>query len=420
VVHEMKRQVRFKSNGGEEPSLAVPSLVERVAIAILHDKPEKDPEEVLREVKRSVLNLRLEYRENVERALKENLTMREERQEENGGRGELETRLDAFELTPTPEPQDYLVDDDEVISYLFKGELPTFANLSTKKRKEARRQIRDRAKKFRIDDGRLFFLDKPPKRPNQVPGVVQRKAVLTKMEKDAVLRSVHNNGGQPSMPNTRKLIRDRFWWAGTMYNQIGDDVRSCHNCQMTNQPTTLRTDGRTLTSTEVDMPLEKVGFDFLGPFPPTKKGYTYLYIWHDHFSGWVGAGSGRTKNSSEAAAFLKMDMFASHLCPRVMVMDNDACVGEVQDLCVAMGTLIMLAAMCSPWQNGGAEASVKYLTRLMRKLVLQYGGDWAEHLYEALIVVRICFRTAKRLSPFEIIYGRQPVLPAERRIAQKY
>jgi hypothetical protein len=31
-------------------------------------------------------------------------------------------------------------------------------------------------------------------------------------------------------------------------------------------------------STEVDMPLEKVGFDLLGPFPPTKEGYTYLYI----------------------------------------------------------------------------------------------------------------------------------------------
>jgi ActR/RegA family two-component response regulator len=74
----MKRQERFKSNGGEEPSLATPSLVERVVIAILHDKPEKDPEEVLREVKRSVLNLRLEYWEHVERALKENLAMQEE------------------------------------------------------------------------------------------------------------------------------------------------------------------------------------------------------------------------------------------------------------------------------------------------------------------------------------------------------
>jgi hypothetical protein len=221
------------------------------------------------------------------------------------------------------------------------------------------------------------------------------------------------------MPNTQKLIRDRFWWAG-MYNQIGDFVRSCHNCQMTNHHTTLRTDGRTLTSTEVDMPLEKVGFDLLGPFPPTTEGYTYLYIWHDHFLRWVGAGPGRTKNLSEVAAFLKMDLFASHLCPRVLVMDNDACVGEVQDLCVAIGTLIMLAAICSPWQNGGAEASVKYLARLMLKLVLQYGGDWAEHLHEALIVVQICFETATRLSPFEIIYGRQPVLPAERRIAQKY
>jgi hypothetical protein len=282
AVHEMKRQERFTSNGGEEPSLATPSLVERVAIAILHNKPERDPEEVLREVKRSVLNLRLENWENVERALRENLAMQEERAEKDGEAIPLETRLEAFELTPTPKPQYYLVDDYEVVTYLFKEELPGFANLSTKKRKEVRRQIRDRAKKFCIDNERLFFLDKPPKRPNQVPGVAQKKVVLTRMEKEAVLRLVHDNGGHPSMPNTRKLIRDRFWWAG-MYNQIGDYVRSCHNCQMTNQPTTLRTDGKTLTSTEVDMPLEKVGFDLLGPFPPTKEGYTYLYIWHDHF-----------------------------------------------------------------------------------------------------------------------------------------
>jgi hypothetical protein len=94
------------------PMLAVPSLVERVAIAILHDKPERAPEEVLREVKLSVLNLRLEYRENVKQALRENLAMQEEKEEENGEGISIETRLDAFELTPTPEPQDYLVDDE--------------------------------------------------------------------------------------------------------------------------------------------------------------------------------------------------------------------------------------------------------------------------------------------------------------------
>jgi hypothetical protein len=233
AINEMKRQVRFKANGGEEPSLSIPSLVERVAVAILHDKPERDPVEVLREVKRSVLNLRLEYRENVERALKENLTTQDGEQREASEGIPAETHLDAFELTPSPEPQDYLVDDDEVTTYLFKGELPAFAGLPTKKRKEARRQIRDRAKKFHIADGRLFFLDKPPKQPNQVPGVTQRKAVLTKAERDAVLRSVHDNGGHPSIPNTRKLIRDRFWWAG-MYAQIGAFVPQLPNDEPTN------------------------------------------------------------------------------------------------------------------------------------------------------------------------------------------
>jgi hypothetical protein len=121
--------------------------------------------------------------------------MQKERAEKDGE--PLKTRLEAFEVTPTPEPQDYLVDDDEVVTYLFKGELPGFANLSTKKRKEARRQIRVRAEKFCIDNGRLFFLDKPPKRPNQVPGVAQKKVVLTRMEKEAFLRSVHDNGGHP-------------------------------------------------------------------------------------------------------------------------------------------------------------------------------------------------------------------------------
>jgi hypothetical protein len=198
-----------------------------VAIAILHDKPERDPEEVLREVKRSVLNLRLEYRDNVERALRENLAMQEERAEKDGEATPLETRLKAFELTPTPEPQDYLMDNEEVVTYLFKGELPGFANLSTKKRKEARRQIRDRAKKFCIDNGRLFFLDKPPKRPNQVPGVVQKKVVLTRMEKEAVLRSVHDNGGQHTEVDTGPLLVGRDaqpnWKLCPLLPQLPDD-----------------------------------------------------------------------------------------------------------------------------------------------------------------------------------------------------
>jgi hypothetical protein len=57
---------------------------------------------------------------------------------------------------------------------------------------------------------------------------------------------------------------------------------------------------------------------------------------------------------------------------------------------------------------------------LIRKPVLKYGNKWAEHFYEALMVIRVCFRTATRLLPFEVIFGQQPVLPAQRRLAAKY
>jgi hypothetical protein len=281
---------------------------------------------------------------------------------------------------------EYLVDDLNVVRYVFDDELPTYPEMTPKARMEARRQIRDRAKKFEVQDGRLFHIDKSPARRNQTPGPVQKRLVLTGAEKEEVLHLIHDRGGHPFMPNTRKLIRDRFWWRN-MYNKVGNYMRHCHNCQMTNQPTTLRTNGRSLVSTEVDLPMEKVGFDLLGPFPETPEGYKYVMVWQDYFLGWVGAGLSKSKDSKEVASFLKLDLFATHLCPATIVMDIDAAVGEVKELCDAMGTQLLLTAALSPWQNGGSKAAVKYLTKFIRKLVLEYGNKWAEHFYEALMVI---------------------------------
>ena len=318
-----------------------------------------------------------------------------------------------------PKPEDFLVGDAEVVNWLCYGKMPEFAEKTAKQRKEARRQIRDRGRQFEFTDGRLWKLDAPPKRVNQVLGPVRRRAVLTEAEKKMVLEKVHDQGGHPSIPKTRRLLQARFFWKG-MYNDVRDYIKSCTACQFSNPPTTERTDGRKLTSTEVDLPLEKVGFDLLGPFPPTAEGYEYVYIWYDYFSGWIGAGLGRTKQSAEVAEFLKMDLFAAHACPAVIIMDNDAHVGEVKELCQSMGTRVQVIVPLSPWMNGGAESSVKIFTKNTRKLAVQYGPDWVSHIHEALLVIRVCYRTATRMSPFEIIYGRQPVLPAERLLAARY
>jgi hypothetical protein len=339
-IGEIQRRNRFDRNGGNAPSLAGPSLVEQVAVTLLQERPEREPSKVLKEVKRSILNLRLDYRENFQLALQANLAKGAPEPETSEG---IESTVAAAPVTfeaqerQRPAPSEYLVDDPNVIRYVFDDEMPTYPEITPKARKEARRQIRDRVKKFEVQDGRLFHIDKPPARQNQTPGPVQKRLVLTGAEKEEVLHLIHDRGGHPSMPNTRKLTRDRFWWRN-MYNKVGDYVRQCHNCQMTNQSTTLRTDGRSLVSTEVDLPMGKVGFDLLDPFPETPEGYKYVMVWQDYFSGWVGAGLSKSKYSKEVASFLKLDLSATHLCPATVVMDNNAAVGKVKKLCDAMGT----------------------------------------------------------------------------------
>ena len=425
VLQVLARRKNFERNGGLSTPLAESTLAERVAITILTSCPSAHPEEVLGEAKRAILLMRQDCREELLAAVRANLKLGPDHEASEGitpdsgetSAAQLESL--SIEQLPLPEPADYLVGDTEVVDWLCFKKMPVFAEKTPKQRKEARRQIRNRSSRFEYQDGRLWKLDAPPKRANQVQGPVRRRAVLTEAERTMVLEKVHDLGGHPSIPKTRRLLQSRFFWKG-MYEDIRDFIKSCTACQFANQPTTERTDGRQLTSTEVDLPLEKVGFDLLGPFPPTAEGYEYVYIWYDYFSGWIGAGLGRSKQSSEVAEFLKLDLFAAHACPAVIIMDNDAHVGEVKELCQEMGTRAQVIVPHSPWMNGGAESSVKIFTKNIRKLVIQYGPGWVAHFHEALLVIRVCYRTATRMSPFEIIYGRQPVLSAERLLATRY
>jgi hypothetical protein len=147
--------------------------VEQTAVTLLQERPEREPSKVLKEVKRSILNLRLDYRENLQLALQANLAEGAPEPETSEG---MESTVAAAPVTferQRPAPSEYLVDDPDVIRYVFDDELPTYPEMTPKARKKAKRQIQDRAKKFEVQDGRLFHIDKPPARRNQTPGPVQ-------------------------------------------------------------------------------------------------------------------------------------------------------------------------------------------------------------------------------------------------------
>jgi hypothetical protein len=63
--------------------------------------------------------------------------------------------------------------------------------------------------------------------------------------------------------------------------------------------------------------------------------------------------------------------------------------------------------------KGQANSSNKVLIKLIKKKVNEYPGRWYEVLSEALWVHRTSKHGAMKVTPFELVYGQEGVLPIE-------
>jgi hypothetical protein len=63
--------------------------------------------------------------------------------------------------------------------------------------------------------------------------------------------------------------------------------------------------------------------------------------------------------------------------------------------------------------NGQAESSNKTLIKLIKKKIKENPRRWHEVLSEALWAHRISRYGASKVTPFELVYGQEAVLPVE-------
>jgi transposase len=417
---EWARAARFHRNGGDVSLVHSATLAERVALTLMQQNPDLTAAEALGRVKTTVRRLRQDLQHEIELSR----SVPEPEPEESPPR-EPSPELHnppPFDLADgiVPDLLDYQIGDPDVLVFLKTGSRPLFYSEPAHRRKELRRQIEKRSRMFHYDGTRLYRLSTPKPKLNQPPppGVL-RKPALTKEEAESVIRHLHDNNGHPSIKQTKKLITDRFFWKD-MGRDIHDHVRSCHYCQLANQPTTERTDGRVLKPTETDVPWEKVGLDLLGPFPNAKGGYQYVALLEDYHTHYLLGGLLHGSDTKGVADFLRRELYSHHGSPALIVMDNALAVGEVKELCQERGTRIHPMPSNSPWINGLAESAVKHSKRSLKKLRARYGDDWPDHFYDLLFSHRICVRGSTLLSSFQMVYGRPPVLPIERLFAQRY
>ena len=84
--------------------------------------------------------------------------------------------------------------------------------------------------------------------------------------------------------------------------------------------------------------------------------------------------------------------FTSRLCPRMQE---------------ALGTELRLSTAFHPQTDGQSERTIQTLEDLLRACILEFGGNWEEHLPLVEFTYNNSYQTTIGMAPYEALYGRR-------------
>lgn len=119
---------------------------------------------------------------------------------------------------------------------------------------------------------------------------------------------------------TLKRIKEYFYWP-LMNKQVRDFVLKCQVCKESKSANiTLRPPmGK---EANVERPFQRIFVDFLGPYPRSKAGNTYIFIVLDHLSKYVLLKAMNKASTKNVVKFLISEVFHKFGTPEVLISDN--------------------------------------------------------------------------------------------------
>jgi hypothetical protein len=86
---------------------------------------------------------------------------------------------------------------------------------------------------------------------------------------------------------------------------------------------------------------------------------------------------------------------------------------QVRDFAESLKIKLLSSSPYYTQSNGQAESSNNTLIRLIKKKIEENPNKWHEVLSEALWAHRISKHSATKVTPFELVYGQEVVLPVK-------
>ncbi|KAM0019502.1 putative nucleotidyltransferase, Ribonuclease H [Helianthus debilis subsp. tardiflorus] len=250
---------------------------------------------------------------------------------------------------------------------------------------------------YAIKDGLLFFKNRLVI-PSDSPLRLQ------------LLHDFHTTvvGGHSGVTRTFHRLSSNFFWQG-MRRDVQSYVANCQTCQQM-KSSSLSPAGLLQPLPIPDLVFESIGLDFITGLP-NSFGKTAIMVVVDRLSKYghfVGLPSSFT-SQMVVDQFIK-EVVRLHGIPVNIVTDRDPrFMSEFwKELHRQHGTSLSFSTAYHPQSDGQTEALNKCLEQYLRCFVTDCPKQWLKFLPWAEFWYNTSFQTASQMTPFEVLYGRQP------------
>ncbi|QRW21811.1 Retrotransposable element Tf2 protein [Rhizoctonia solani] len=241
----------------------------------------------------------------------------------------------------------------------------------------------------------------------------RRKLVVPDSEplKEQLLREFHNSplAGHPGQQRTLELISRSYWWPG-MKSSAKEWVKCCPVCQANQR---AHAPAISLKPLEVPpYPFHTISYDFITGFPKS-QGHNAILVVIDSFSKFGHFIPTLKKVTLKGLA----DLFVNHVwklhgLPIKTVSDRGTTfTGKfLRALYQQLGIKPAFSLAYHPESDGQTERVNQFIEFYLRLYVAADHSDWATWLLLAEYAYNNAKHSATGKTPFELVYGRNPVM----------
>ena len=211
---------------------------------------------------------------------------------------------------------------------------------------------------------------------------------------------------------TLAKLQTRFWWEN-MSADVRRYCRTCERCQMVKGR--FPKIGNRLNTISVEEPFEIIHLDLIENLAKTKDGFQHILVIIDKFSKWPELIPMKTKDAQEMCAALMRYWVTHYGVPRSIIADGGK---QFQSnmasiLYAHLGIQGRTISPHHPQTNSQVERMNRVIKEALRNMVAENQKDWPDYLDSIAFAYRSAVNESTGFSPYQLLYGRQPVLPVD-------